>query len=259
MSNTLLAALRRNLSPQHRQLLDEIENDPVVQGVLEKAGQHTLSHRAAKVAERAALPAKHAKAIKLTTAELLAATEAELRAEEVLAGARARRVSAYGSAYGVEMRARQEAQAIDDELRATGPAQLTAACRAVRAFSITPYAPALVFLAVSRTSRYGDENLAAVEAAAAANHNLHQQLLAAEGALVAAARELEGLQLEALSDADVAERVTAIFRALNLALSPLKGKPHFVIDEHFDVVVKFGHDETAYTVKPADIGAEKKQ
>ncbi len=90
-------------------------------------------------------------------------------------------------------------------------------------------------------------------AAAAVDHSIHVKLANAQSRLAITRSALEAFMFEALTEADAAERVSELFQSLNAALEPLIGSPHFVIDEHMDIAVKFGANQTAYKVKPSEI------
>jgi uncharacterized damage-inducible protein DinB len=86
-----------------------------------------------------------------------------------------------------------------------------------------------------------------------------ERVTAAVTALHQTRRALHDLELEALPEEDLVERVGALFASLNERLEHMTQSPRFVIDEHLDVAVKFGHNEVALTVKTADVGAVKAQ
>jgi len=260
-ANTFLAGLRKAMSPANQALLDAIADDTMVQGLIDKAEQNSLTHRHELAAELAALPAKHAKAVNAAYATLAAATTVEEKAQDALAAARTARTAAWQQANGLQSFRDCEGRRIETELLATAGNLLVAAHRAVTAFSPAVYAPGLTTVFVPNFAPDDDpwewKDYQRVSAQAdAENRAQSQRYVAALGCLAGAQRELQAMKLEALTEAAVAERVSVIFDRLNASLVVLKDKPRFTIDEHLCVVLKFGRDQTAFTVKPGDIAAE---
>jgi hypothetical protein len=249
-----------SLSDEQR---DAVRANPAVREFAGLLDRTETAKRAELVKQRAALPSKHAKRRMALAAACAKATEAEAAAESALREARVARASAWGALNGVEMLEAEEDNRLQEELRRSAPAFLQAACRAIEAFDLPRYAP-LPMIVLARVDPWAhpavqrEQERAAASAWAEADLQ-SERVTAAVTALHQTRRALHDLELEALSEEDLVERVGGLFSSLNERLEHMTQSPRFVIDERLDVAVKFGHGEEAVKVKTSDIGAAKAQ
>ncbi|MGN6525802.1 MAG: hypothetical protein ACTHL8_05390 [Burkholderiaceae bacterium] len=261
MTNPFIAALRKGLAPVHQETLDEIASSPVVREVLERADSATVKTRAKLTKRLEELPRAYAKQREALGAECNAAYAAESRAEESLAAARKARVDACGRAGGIETRMRIEEAEIRSELLRTAPAIVIAASRAVNAFSLERFQPPIPVVVRpfdwNEAPHVQAENALAEARGHAVVAEIIANIHAAIDGLAKARKALDELKFEPLPAADATERCAAVLAELNALLVSMRDAPQLVIDENLDVSLKYGQDQTAFTIKTSLVSEAK--